>query len=91
MTKQELIARLREQAALANLDQAKSAVDALTAIISEVLAAGDTVTLPGFGTFKVSKRASRKGRNPHTGEQIDIPACKSVKFTPASALKSSLN
>lgn len=55
MTKQELIARLRDQAGLANLAQAKSAVDALTAIISEALAAGDTVTLPGFGTFKVSK------------------------------------
>jgi DNA-binding protein HU-beta len=48
---------------------------------------GDTVTLVGFGTFKVVERKARKGRNPQTGEEIDIKASKAPKFTPGKALK----
>ena len=91
MTKQEIAARLRDQAGLDNLDQAKAAMNVLTSLIREALASGESVSLPGFGTFKVAKRASRKGRNPRTGQEIDIPSCKTVKFTPAPNLKSLLN
>jgi DNA-binding protein HU-beta len=48
---------------------------------------GDTVTLVGFGTFKVTKRKARKGRNPQTGEEIKIKASKAPKFTPGKSLK----
>ncbi len=52
---------------------------------------GDTVTLVGFGAFKVVQRKARKGRNPQTGEEIDIKASKAPKFTPGKALKEAVN
>ena len=55
--------------------------------ITKALKKGDTVTLIGFGTFKVTQRNARKGRNPQTGEEIDIKASKAPKFTPGKALK----
>ncbi|MFP9216771.1 HU-related DNA-binding protein HupN, partial [Enterococcus faecalis] len=55
--------------------------------ISEALKSGEKVSIPGFGTFEVRERAARKGRNPQTGEEIDIPATKAPAFKPAKALK----
>ena len=49
--------------------------------------AGDAVTFTGFGSFKIAQRAARKGRNPRTGKEINIPAGNAVKFTPGKALK----
>ncbi|MDJ0819609.1 MAG: HU family DNA-binding protein [Desulfobacterales bacterium] len=67
--------------------EAQEAVDCVFSSITEALKKGDTVTLVGFGTFKVTKRKARKGRNPQTGEEIEIKASKAPKFTPGKLLK----
>ena len=67
--------------------EAQEAVDCVLSSITKSLKKGDTVTLIGFGTFKVTQRKARKGRNPQTGEEIDIKASKAPKFTPGKALK----
>ena len=67
--------------------EAQEAVDCVLSSITNSLKKGDTVTLVGFGTFKVMKRKARKGRNPQTGEEIKIKASKAPKFTPGKALK----
>jgi len=66
---------------------AKDAVDCVLATITKTLKKKGTVTLVGFGTFKVDKRKARKGRNPQTGEVIKIKAKKVPKFVPGKALK----
>jgi DNA-binding protein HU-beta len=68
----------------------KDAVEALSTIIEEItktLSKGGEVTLTGFGTFRVGKRAAREGRNPKTGEKINIPAMKTPKFKAGKGLK----
>ena len=67
--------------------EAQEAVDCVFSSITKALKKGDTVTLIGFGTFKVTQRKARKGRNPQTGEEIDIKASRAPKFTPGKALK----
>ena len=67
--------------------EAQEAVDCVLSSVTKALEKGDTVTLIGFGTFKVTQRKARKGRNPQTGEEIDIKASKATKFTPGKALK----
>jgi len=67
--------------------EAQEAVDCVFSSITGALKEGDTVTLVGFGSFKVVGRKARKGRNPQTGEQIDIKASNAPKFTPGQALK----
>jgi len=79
MNKAELIEQIAEQAGI-NKTQAGAAMDAFTSSIVSALQAGDRVTLVGFGTFSVSDRAARNGRNPQTGEVIKIKARKVPKF-----------
>jgi len=67
--------------------EAQEAVDCVFSSITRALKKGDTVTLVGFGTFKVTRRKARKGRNPQTGEEIDIKASKAAKFTAGKSLK----
>ena len=67
--------------------EARAAVDCVFSSIAKALKKQDTVTLVGFGTFKVQKRKSRKGRNPQTGEEIKIKAKKIPKFVPGKGLK----
>ena len=67
--------------------EAQEAVDCVFSSITQALKKGDAVTLVGFGTFKVTKRKARKGRNPQTGEEIEIKASKAPKFTPGKLLK----
>ena len=67
--------------------EAQEAVDCVFSSITRALQKGDTVTLVGFGSFKVVGRKARKGRNPQTGEEIDIKASNAPKFTPGKALK----
>ena len=67
--------------------EAQAAVDCVFSSITKALKKGDAVTLVGFGTFKVTKRKARKGRNPQTGEEIKIKASKAPKFTAGKALK----
>jgi len=71
--------------------EAQEAVDCVLSSITTALKKGDTVTLVGFGSFKVTQRKARKGRNPQTGEEIDIKASKAPKFTPGKALKEAVN
>ncbi|MDF1593807.1 MAG: HU family DNA-binding protein [Desulfobacterales bacterium] len=66
---------------------AQAAVDCVLASITQALGKGDPVAVAGFGTFKVAVRKARKGRNPQTGEEIDIAASKVPKFVAAKALK----
>lgn len=66
---------------------AEKTIVAVFNVISEALSSGDKVMIPGFGTFSVADRAARKGKNPRTGEQIDIPASKAPKFKPGQTLK----
>jgi len=90
MTKNELA----EQVATRNglpASQARQVVETTIDVISDELAAGGEVALAGFGKFSVSHRAARQGRNPATGQTINIAASKAPKFSAASALKKRLN
>lgn len=90
MNKSELIAAI---AASADLSKASSsrALEAALDTITHALKAGDSVTLIGFGTFKVSQRAARIGRNPQTGKELKIAARKAPTFTAGKALKEEVN
>jgi len=90
MTKQELAQKVAADTDLSGTD-AKNAVDATFDAIAGELANGGEVAVAGFGKFSVSKRAAREGRNPATGETIQIAASNAAKFSAASALKKSLN
>lgn len=86
MNKTELINAVADTAVLTKKD-ATSAVDAVFSTIQTALAAGDKVQILGFGAFEVRERAARKGRNPQSGEEIDIAASKAPAFKPGKALK----
>lgn len=90
MNKTELVQALSTATETSQAAASRS-LDALIRIVSEELARGGEVAIPGFGSFKQSERAERSGRNPQTGEAITIAASKSVKFVPASALKAAIN
>jgi DNA-binding protein HU-beta len=90
MTKADFVKKLKEKAELSTLAQAEAAYDKLFDIIGASLKEGGAVTISGFGSFKVVNRKARKGRNPRTGKEIQIPASKAVKFTPGKALKENL-
>lgn len=90
MTKAELVEKIYAKADLPTKTRAEEALDAVISCLQEALAAGETVTFTGFGSFKVNERAERNGRNPRSGEPITIPACKVVKFTPGKGLKDAL-
>lgn len=90
MNKTELIAQVAEQTKMTKKD-ATQAVDAVFDAIEEALKSGDKVQLIGFGNFEVRERAARKGRNPQTGEEIQIPASKVPAFKPGKALKDMVN
>lgn len=90
MTKSELVSAMSEKTGASKKDAAAS-IDAFVEIISDVLKHGDKLQLVGFGTFEVSERAARTGRNPQTGEDIKIPAAKIPKFKAGAALKNAVN
>ena len=90
MNKNELISKVADGSGLSKTD-AGSAVDSVIDSIIGALKAGDDVRLVGFGTFSVSDRAASEGRNPSTGEKINIPASKQPKFKAGKGLKDSLN
>ena len=87
MAKTDIIAKIQANAAIATKAEAGKVLDAVLGAIQESLAGGEALTLTGFGTFKVSERAARTGRDPRTGNPIDIPASKAVRFTPGKTLK----
>ena len=90
MKKVELVEAVAEAAGLTKAD-ATRAIDATFTVITDALVKGDKVPLVGFGTFSVSKRAAREGRNPKTGATVQIAARNAVSFKAGSALKDSVN
>ena len=90
MKKAELVEAVAEKAGLTKAD-ADRAIKAICEEIQGVLAKGEKITLPGFGTFSVSERSAREGRNPQTGATVKIAARKAVTFKAGSALKESVN
>lgn len=90
MNKSELIEHIAQQADISKA-AASRALEAVLGGIQSTLKKGDTVSLLGFGTFAVSTRAARTGRNPRTGAEIKIKKAKVPKFRPGKALKDALN
>lgn len=90
MNKNYMITKVCEALDISKADGGK-AVDAIFDSITEALASGEEVRLVGFGTFAVTHRAASKGRNPRTGDVIDIPASKQPKFKAGKGLKDAVN
>ena len=90
MNKTELVAAMAEQTNISKKD-AEAALKAFIDVVSEELKKGEKVQLVGFGTFEVSERAAREGRNPQTGETMEIKASKTPKFKAGKALKDMMN
>jgi DNA-binding protein HU-beta len=90
MNKADLVNSISEQTGLTKT-KSNQVVDALTSVITETLSKGEKVTLVGFGTFTTTDRNARKGRNPKTGEVIEIPAKTVAKFKAGSELTKNVN
>lgn len=90
MNKTELVAAMADQAGLSKKD-AEKALKAFTDVVGEELKKGGKIQLVGFGTFEVSERAAREGRNPQTGKAMKIAASKAPKFKAGKALKDLVN
>ena len=90
LNKTELIDAMANASGLTKKD-AESALNAFTSVVGEEIAKGGKVSLVGFGTFEVSERAERTGRNPQTGAEMVIPASKAPKFKAGKALKDMIN
>ncbi|MCI9377404.1 MAG: HU family DNA-binding protein [Eubacterium sp.] len=90
MNKAELVAAIADRTGLSKKD-AEAALKAFTDVVAEELKKGEKIQLVGFGTFEVSERAERVGRNPQTGAEMKIPASKAPKFKAGKALKDMIN
>lgn len=90
MNKTELVASMAQRSGLTKKD-AEKALNAFFESVEQALVEGDRVQLIGFGTFEVKERAARKGRNPQTGVEIDIPASKAPGFKAGKSLKEAVN
>ncbi len=90
MNKSELVDAMAKNAGLSKKDT-EAALNAFTETVTDALKKGDKITLIGFGTFEVTKRAAREGKNPQTGEKIKIKASKAPKFKAGKALKDAVN
>ncbi len=89
MNKGEFVSAIADESGLTKAD-AERAVEAMFKVVKKTLKAGDSISLVGFGTFVVRKRAARTGRNPQTGEEIKIKASKVPAFKAGKALKDAL-
>jgi len=90
MNKQELVDAVASAVGISK-SAAGEAVDAFVAVVTKAVVEGEGVQLVGFGTFSTGQRAARTGRNPRTGETLQIAAAKTVKFTAGKAFKDSVN
>ena len=90
MNKTELIAAMADQAGISKKD-AEKALKAFTDVVADELKKGEKIQLVGFGTFEVSERAAREGRNPQSGKPMKIAASKAPAFTAGKALKDAVN
>lgn len=86
MNKTEFVGAVADELGVTKKESTTN-VEGVFKVLSETLAKGESIKIPGVGTFEVRERAARKGRNIQTGEEIEIPASKVVKFKPAKALK----
>ena len=90
MNKAELVGSIAERSGLSKAD-AGAALEAFVDTVSDGLASGDRISLVGFGTWSVNERPARMGRNPRTGDSIEIAAKKVVKFKPGATLAKDVN
>lgn len=90
MNKSELISQIAQKSGLP-VNKSRDALDALLQSVGDALKKGDRVQLVGFGTFKVTERSAREGRNPKTGQPMKIPASKTPSFTAGAELKKIVN
>lgn len=90
MHKTDLVKQIASDTGLSQKD-ATAALESFLATTTKALKKGDTITLIGFGTFKITQTAARKGRNPQTGKEIQIPASRRVRFTAGKSLKEEVN
>lgn len=90
MNKAELVTAIADRAELSKKD-AEAALKAFTDVVADELKKGEKIQLVGFGTFEVSERAARTGRNPQTGAEMEIPASKAPRFKAGKALKDLVN
>jgi len=90
MNKAELVAAIAEKTELSKKDSEK-ALKAFIDVVTEELIKGEKIQLVGFGTFEVTERAAREGRNPQTGKTMEIAACKAPKFKAGKQLKDAIN
>lgn len=90
MTKNELISKVAGQTGYTKKDTG-AVIDAVVEAIIDTVASGEKISIVGFGTFAVAEREARTGRNPKTGEEIEIAASKSPKFKAGSAFKTAVN
>nr|WP_321411558.1 HU family DNA-binding protein [uncultured Carboxylicivirga sp.] len=90
MNKSELVSAISEESGLTKADSEK-ALNATTEAIKSALTKGESIQLIGFGTFSISERSARTGRNPQTGKEIQIAAKKIAKFKPGKALDEAVN
>ena len=90
MNKSELVSAIATKADLSK-KEAEAALKAFTEVVAEELVKGEKIQLVGFGTFEVSERAARTGRNPQTGKEMKIDASKAPKFKAGKALKDAVN
>jgi DNA-binding protein HU-beta len=90
MNKTELVEAIAQDSGLSNAD-ARKAVESFIVTVESTLKSGDEIALTGFGKFSVAQRGARTGRNPQTGETVQIKASKAPKFTAGAALKGAVN
>lgn len=90
MKKKELISAISERSGMGK-SESESALNAVISCLSDLLAKGDSIVLPGFASLSVKERAARTGRNPSTGQPLNIPASKTVNFKAGSKLKEVIN
>jgi DNA-binding protein HU-beta len=90
MNKAELIGKIADKSGLSKAD-AGDALDAFVSSVADALASGERISLVGFGSFSVDQRGERTGRNPRTGEEIQIAAKNVVKFKPGAGLSKAVN
>lgn len=91
MTKAELAHKIQKMINLETKSRSEGILEAIIGCLQDALVAGEEVSIKGFGSFKVVERAARQGRNPRSGEKINIPASKTIKFFPSKSLKDALN
>ena len=90
MNKTELVEAIAQDSGLSNAD-ARKAVESFLSTVETTLTKGDEIALTGFGKFSVAERGARTGRNPQTGEEVQIKASKAPKFSAGAALKNAVN